>query len=180
LVRLALIHYQFETIHPFYDGNGRVGRLLISLILSSEQILEHPLLYLSAYFQRNRDQYYSALRRVSTHNAWNGWIFYFLEAVRSQSLDAIDAARRLVALRDAYHVRLHTARSSGLIHKLIDDLFIYPAMSATRAARLLGVTWRAAQQSIDKLVQANILREITGQRRNRIFLAEEIVRSIEA
>lgn len=180
LVRFALIHYQFEAIHPFYDGNGRVGRLLISLLLSAEQILDQPLLYLSAYFERHRDRYYSALRRVSTHGAWTDWVYYFLEGVQSQSFEAIDAARRLLALRDVYHRRLQTARSSALIHKLIDDLFLYPAMSATRAAKLLGVTWRAAQQNIEKLVDANILREVTGQKRNRIFLAEELVRSIEA
>lgn len=180
LVRFALIHYQFETIHPFYDGNGRVGRLLISLLLSAEQILDQPFLYLSAYFERHRDRYYSALRRVSTHGAWSDWVYYFLDGVQSQSFEAIDAARRLLTLRDVYHRRLQTARSSALIHKLIDDLFLYPAMSATRAAKLLGVTWRAAQQNIDKLVDANILREVTGQKRNRIFLAEELVRSIEA
>lgn len=179
LVRFALIHYQFEAIHPFSDGNGRIGRLLISLLLSSERILDQPLLYLSAFFERNRDRYYTALRRVSTHGAWNDWILYFLEAVRSQSIEAIDAAGRLLGLRDTYHKRLHTARSSALIHKLIDDLFVYPAMSVPRAAKLLGVTWRAAQLNIEKLVQAKILREITGQKRNRIYFAEEIVRSIE-
>lgn len=179
LVRLALVHYQFESIHPFYDGNGRVGRLLISLLLASEHILEQPLLYLSAHFERNRDRYYSALRRVSTHGAWNEWIFFFLEAVRDQSVEAVDSARHLLALRDTYHKRLQTARSSALVQKLIDELFVYPAMSAPRAAKLLGVTWRSAQQNIDKLVEANILREITGRRRNRIFLAEEIVRTIE-
>lgn len=180
LVRFALVHYQFEAIHPFFDGNGRVGRLLISLLLSAEQILDQPLLYLSAYFERHRERYYSALRRVSTHGAWSDWIYYFLEAVQSQSLEAIDAARRLLALRDDYHRRLQTARSSALIHKLVDELFVYPAMSGPRAAKLLGVTWRAAQQNIDKLVEAKILREITGRKRNRIFLAEEIVRKIEA
>ncbi len=179
LVRFALIHYQFEAIHPFHDGNGRVGRLLISLLLSAEQILDQPLLYLSAYFEQSRDRYYSALRRVSTHGEWVDWILYFVEGVRSQSLEAIEAARRLLALRDAYHARLQTARSSALVHKLIDDLFVYPAMSISRAGKLLGVTWRAAQQNVEKLVDARILREITGQKRNRIFLADEIVRSIE-
>ena len=110
---------------------------------------------------------------------WNEWIFFFLEAVRDQSVEAVDSARHLLALRDTYHKRLQTARSSALVQKLIDELFVYPAMSAPRAAKLLGVTWRSAQQNIDKLVEANILREITGRRRNRIFLAEEIVRSIE-
>jgi Fic family protein len=180
LVRMALIHYQFETIHPFHDGNGRVGRLLVSLLLSAERVLDQPLLYLSAYFERHREQYYRSLRRVSTDGAWSDWLLYFLEAVRVQSLEAVRSAGGLLTLRDEYHQRLHVARSSALVHRLIDELFVVPAVTVTRVAKMLDLTHRGAQQNVEKLIEAKILREITGRRRNRIFLAEEIIRAIEA
>ncbi|HJW95208.1 MAG TPA: Fic family protein [Thermoanaerobaculia bacterium] len=179
LIRLALIHYQFESIHPFHDGNGRVGRLLVSVLLTAERILDQPLLYLSAYFERHRDQYYQALRRVSTEGAWHGWLTYFLEAVRVQSLDAVRSADRLLKLREEYHGRTHAARS-GLLHKLIDQLFISPATTVPRVAKMLDITQRAAQQNVEKLIEAKVLREITGRRRYRIFLADELIRAIEA
>ncbi len=179
LLRLAMIHYQFEAIHPFHDGNGRIGRLLISLLLSSEGLLTEPLLYLSAYFERNRDEYYRNLREVSTRGDWQQWFLYFLEGVRQQSFDAIETANRLTTLRSVFHERLHTPRATGLLHKMVDHLFISPATTISDAARLLGVTFRSAQQNVDKLIEAKILREVTGQKRNRIFIAPEIVTAIE-
>lgn len=179
LVRLAMIHYQFEAIHPFHDGNGRIGRLLISLLLSAEQLLPEPLLYLSAYFERNRDEYYRALREVSTRGDWRQWFLYFLEGVRQQSFDAIDTANRLTNLRASFHERLHTPRRTGLLHKLVDNLFVRPVITIPEAARILDITYRSAQQNVDRLVETRILRELTGQKRNRIFIADEIVRAIE-
>lgn len=176
LVRLALIHDQFEAIRPFHDGNGRIGRLLVSLLLITEGLLDQPLLCLSAYFERHRDRYDRALRRVSTDGAWREWVAYFLEAVRAQSRDAIRSVRALLQLRDAYHERVR----GELAHKLIDELFIAPATSVSCVMKLLDITHRAAQQNVEKLIAAKIVREVTGRRRYRIFLAEEIIRAIEA
>lgn len=179
LVRFALTHYQFEAIHPFYDGNGRIGRLLVSLLLCAEGLLPQPLLYLSAYFERNRADYYRNLREVSTEGRWSQWLTYFLEGVREQSYAAIATANRLAALRSEYHERLHAPRATGLLHKLVDALFVSPAITIPRAARLLGVTFRSAQQNVERLLSAGILREITGQKRNRIFISDEIVAAVE-
>lgn len=179
LVRIAMIHYQFEAIHPFHDGNGRLGRLLIALFLCSQRLLPQPLLYLSAYFEKRRARYYELLRAVSTHSAWEDWIVFFLDAVRAQSIDAVKRANALLALRDRYHAQFQSARSSALLHKLIDRLFEFPAITIPFAARLLGVTYRSAQQNVAKLEEAGIVTEATGQRRNRIFYAQEIVEAIE-
>lgn len=179
LIRFALTHYQFEAIHPFHDGNGRIGRLLVSLLLCAEGLLPRPLLYLSAYFEKNRADYYRTLREVSTQGLWNQWLAYFLEGVREQSYGAIATANRLAALRAEYHERLHAPRATGLLHKLVDALFISPAATIPQAAQLLEVTYRAAQQNVERLVAADILREITGRKRNRIFISDEIVHAIE-
>jgi Fic family protein len=180
LIRHAIIHYQFEAIHPFHDGNGRLGRLLIALLLASERLLPQPLLYLSAYFEKHRSRYYELLRAISTDGGWDEWIVFFLDAVQTQSRDAIDRATRLLALRDRYHAIFHAARSSALLHKLIDRLFEFPALTIPFASRLLDVTYRSAQQNVAKLVEAGIVREATGKQRNRIFFAQEIFEAIDS
>lgn len=179
LIRFALTHYQFEAIHPFHDGNGRIGRLLISLLLCAEGLMPQPLLYLSAYFERNRAEYYRTLREISTHGHWNQWLTYFLEGVRQQSYDAIATANGLAALREDFHERLHAPRATGLLHKLVDGLFETPAITVPGAASLLGVTYRSAQQNVERLVGAGVLREMTGQKRNRIFICDAIIEAIE-
>jgi Fic family protein len=179
LLRLAAIHYQFEAIHPFLDGNGRMGRLLITLLLCKDGLLSQPLLYLSAFFERHRDEYYRGLQAVSREGDWEGWFDFFLRAVASQSRDAIDRSARLLALWQAYRVRLQAARASALLLRLVDALFNYPALSNRRASQLLGVTPRAAQLSIQKLIDAGILTEATGRQRNRIYVGQEILRTIE-
>jgi Fic family protein len=179
LVRLAMVHYQFEAIHPFHDGNGRIGRLLISLLLSAEGLMPQPLLYLSAYFERNRPEYYKRLLEVSTRGAWEAWIVYFLRGIQEQCADAITTANRLQALRASFHERVQTPRRTGLLNKLIDELFIFPALTIREAAKLLEVTARSAQQNVERLVALGILREVTGRKRNRIFISDEIVRTIE-
>ncbi len=175
LVRLALIHYQFEAIHPFLDGNGRVGRLLISLLLHEWGLLPQPLLYLSAFFERRRQEYYERLLAVSQKGAWVGWLLFFLEGVAEQSADGTERALRLVALRERYRGRLQTARAFALPLLLVDHLFGLPAIDIAGAARLLGVSRRAASLIVEKLVEAGILLEVTGKERNRIFMAPEIL-----
>jgi Fic family protein len=180
LVRLALIHYQFEAIHPFLDGNGRVGRLLVSLLLHHWSLLPQPLLFLSAYFERHRDDYYRLLLDVSTKDAWPLWIRFYAAGVAEQATDAVTRSGRLLALHEEYRRRLLGARTSSLPLRLVDELFMRPAITITRAQQVLDVTWRSAQLNIEKLVEASILDEITGQPRNRVYVAREIVALLEA
>jgi Fic family protein len=175
LIRIALVHYQFEAIHPFLDGNGRIGRLLVSLLMQEWRLLPTPLLYLSAFFETRRDDYYRHLLSVSTHGAWDRWIRFFLEGVASQSRDVIDRARRLTALREDYHRRVQVSRASALLPRLVDHLFERPAITVTGAKEVLGVTFRAASQNVQKLVAAGILHETTGRERNRIYVASEVL-----
>ncbi|MDP9242356.1 MAG: Fic family protein [Actinomycetota bacterium] len=175
LIRIALVHYQFEAIHPFLDGNGRIGRLLVSLLMQEWHLLPAPLLYLSAFFESRRDDYYRHLLSVSTHGTWDTWIRFFLEGVASQSRDVIDRARRLTELREDYHRRVQVSRASALLLRLVDHLFERPAITVTGAKEVLGVTFRAASQNVQKLVAAGILHETTGRERNRIYVASEIL-----
>lgn len=179
LVRLAMIHYQFEAIHPFLDGNGRIGRLLIALLLCIDRLLPQPLLYLSAYFERNRDEYYRLLLSVSQTGDWEGWIRFFLRAVGTQARDAIGRSDKLLALWQSYRTRMQEARASALLLRLVDELFAYPALTNPGAVKRLGITPRSAQLNIQKLVSAGILREATGRRRNRVYIAPEIIGVIE-
>ena len=178
VVRLALVHYQFESIHPFVDGNGRIGRLLISLMLCLEDVLPMPLLYLSAYFEKTRAEYYDRLLRVNHRGMWNDWLVYFARGVASESLDAVDRAQRLKNLQAKYIQKVRTARTSALLTKLIEELFNQPMVTMGKVAELLGVTPNTAQKHIDRLIDNGILRELTGRKRNRIFVAEGIIKSI--
>ncbi|MGH2536778.1 MAG: Fic family protein [Candidatus Promineifilaceae bacterium] len=180
LVRLALIHYQFEAIHAFLDGNGRVGRLLISLLLFAWRLLPQPLLYLSAYFEANRALYYECLLRVSQAGEWAEWLAYFLRGVHSQAADATARIGRLQALREAYRQRWQRARSAARLLQLVDLLFERPALSIREVSRALGVGYPTAQSYVDRLVAAGILREITGRARNRLYRADEILAAIDA
>jgi Fic family protein len=175
LLRVALVHYQFEAIHPFLDGNGRVGRLLVSLLLLEWGLLPKPLLYLSAYFEAHRSEYYDRLLAVTTTGGWHGWAKFFLAGVASESADVIERAGRLQALRQQYHERLQVTRASALLLKLVDHLFAQPAIRIAMAQNVLGITFRAASLNVQKLVDAGILQEITGRERNRVFVAQEIL-----
>lgn len=179
LVRLALIHYQFEAIHPFLDGNGRIGRLLVPLLLCAEGLLTQPLLYLSAFFERHRDEYYQLLLDVSQKGLWTKWILFFLRAVATQAADAIRRSDGLLKLWQTYRDQLQSARASALLLQLVDDLFAYPALSNPGVSKRLNITPRSAQQNINKLIDAGILREATGRRRNRVYIAADIIDIIE-
>jgi len=179
LIRLAMIHYQFEAIHPFLDGNGRIGRLLITLLLCTQRLLPQPLLYLSAFFERFRDDYYNLLLSVSQKGKWENWIRFFLRAVATQARDAIRRSDRLLALWRDYRIRMQEARASALLLQLVDKLFEYPAITNRRAANRLSITARSAQLNVQKLLNAGILQEATGQQRNRVYIAPEIIRILE-
>jgi Fic family protein len=180
LIRLAAIHYQFEAIHPFLDGNGRIGRLLMTLLLCKEGALPEPLLYLSAYFERYRNEYYRLLLAVRQAGKWIDWISFFLRGVAEQSRDALVRSDRLLQLWKNYRGEFQSARSSALQLRLVDQLFAYHAITANQAAKLLKVTHRSAQLNIEKLIRKRILKEATGKQRNRVFIAPQIVKIIEA
>jgi Fic family protein len=179
LVRLALIHYQFEAIHPFLDGNGRVGRLLITLLLIKEELLPQPILYLSAFFERNRERYYELLLAVSQKGVWQEWIEYFLQGVAEESKDAVIRANSVIDLWTTYRQKLQNERHSVSTLTLLDEIIKNPVMTYTKAQNILGVTNRAARQNVDKLVEIGLLKEVTDRERYKIFVATEIISILE-
>lgn len=180
VVRLALVHYQFETIHPFLDGNGRIGRLLLILLHCAENILPQPMLYLSAYFERHREKYYQLLLSTSQDGRWSEWISFFLRGVAEQSRDAIKRSERLLALWHQYRKRVQEVRSSALPLVLVDELFTRPYLTFGAARHVLGVTFRSAQLNVRKLIAAGILEELPGRSYGKIFVAREVLDVLEA
>ncbi len=178
LLRIAAIHYQFEAFHPFIDGNGRIGRLLVIALLVDWGLLPAPLLDISAYIDTRRDAYYDSLLAVSTAGDWEGWFRYFLDAVAVQARATIMRATVLRDLREEYRCRLATPRGSARAGMLVDSLFATPAMTIRKAQELLSVTHRAATVNIEKLVAAGILTEIDTGRRTRVFLAVDILSAL--
>jgi len=178
LVQCALMHYQFEAIHPFLDGNGRVGRLLITFFLCERGHLPQPLLYLSAFFERYRDDYYARLLEVSQSGDWRGWIQFFLRGLATQASDAAANSQRILALQQQYRDKLLKHKATPTALGITEELFLNPYVSATRLAKRLGVSFPTVQAAIDRLVQVGILREVTGRLRNRIYCAEEFLRTI--
>lgn len=179
LVRMAIIHYQFEAIHPFLDGNGRIGRLLITLLMVAQGLLTQPLLYLSAYFERSRSNYYDQLLAVSQRGAWQDWIKYFLNGVSLQSKDALARADKLLTLNQSYRHRVGEKRASAHLFVLLDSLFSRPVVSVKSVATQLRVTPKSAQQHIDRLLAEGILNEATGKKRNRVYVAPEIFKILD-
>lgn len=174
LVQAAIGHYQFEAIHPFGDGNGRVGRLLIPLILRERGLLPQPLLYLSAYFERSRSEYYERLLRVSTHGDWDGWVAYFLLGVSTQAKEAVDLADKLLALHNRYREELQAKRVTANVLALIDALFENPLMYTKRAENILEVSAPTARATIGVLVEHGVLREVTKRSWRKIYEASEV------
>lgn len=175
LLRLAIAHYQFEAIHPYVDGNGRMGRLLIVLMLCQTRRIAAPMLYLSAYFERRRLKYYDLMLQVSMTGDWNPWLEFFLDGIASQATDALVRTQRLHDLRDDYRARLTGARKSTSALRLIDSLFKSPVTTTSRAKKLLGMTDTAALENIQKLVDARILDPPTRVGRQFYYVAREIV-----
>ncbi len=167
-----------KPFHPFIDGNGRVGRLLLPLLLCSEEVLPHPLLYLSEFFERHRRRYYELLLAVSRDGAWNEWVEFFLVGVAAQARDASERAVHLQELRDKLHQKFHTARSSALLLKLIDELFRSPYLTFSRAQRILGLSPRGAGLNVLKLVDAGVLRRVPKPERPVFFVARQILDAI--
>jgi Fic family protein len=179
LLRLGLIHYQFEAIHPFLDGNGRIGRLLITLLLCAWDLLPQPLLYLSAFFEAHRTEYYECLFGVSQTGAWDRWLAFFLRGVTEQAHDSLTRARRLQALRERYRGQLQSRRMAARLLQLVDLLFAQPVLTARQVEAALDVDFPTALRYVNQLVEAGLLREITGKARKRVYRADELLQAIE-
>jgi Fic family protein len=180
LIRLGLVHYQFEAIHPFLDGNGRIGRLLMTLLACAWDLLPAPLLYLSAYFEANREAYYDRLLAVSQRGAWEEWLSFFLHGIAHQAGDAVQRARILQDERERLRAQLMGERTGARLLPLVELLFSRPVINARQAADALGVQFATAQGYIEDLEQAGVLREATGQARNRVYVADRVLRILEA
>jgi Fic family protein len=177
LIKASLIHYQFETIHPFPDGNGRVGRLLIPLFLCSRNQISQPLLYLSQYFEKNYGEYIDRMFEVSRSAAWGAWIEFFLIGVEKSCADAISKAHALQDLYRTYRERIQKARSSALLARIVDSLFDAPATTIPYAMNTLHITYNSAKNNIKRLVDCGILSESElPPRRPKWFFASEIIR----
>jgi len=176
LVEAFLVHYQFEAIHPFSDGNGRVGRLLLALTIKEWCGLSEQWLYMSAYYDRYKDEYIDRLFQVSACGDWTGWIEFCLHGVAAQALDAQARCERLLSLRQEYHRRLAAISCSNRINNIVEDLFISPVVTAVALRQKTGVTYPTARADIACLVDLGILREVQlRQRRQKGYYCEDIL-----
>jgi Fic family protein len=181
LIRIAIAHYQFETIHPFLDGNGRIGRLLITLFLVSEGILDKPLLYLSVFFEKNRDLYYNRLSAVRTSNDLLRWISYFLEGIEETATLAIQSLKTVLNLKEILENQIENefGRRSEAGKKLLHGLFREPTITVDKAVELTGLSFKAANDLVLLFQEKGILFEQTGQARNRVFVFKEYLKAFE-
>lgn len=179
LVKAALGHYQFESLHPFSDGNGRLGRLVVVLQLIDNGALSYPILNISPWLEERKDEYKDHLLRVSETGDPDAWLQFFFEAVRSQADDAVRRIERIVEIRNRMRERLRQAKARGVVLEIVDDLIAYPVITVTQAAELHNVTYPPANHAIQKLVELGFLSEITGSNYNRIFVCREILAAVE-
>jgi Fic family protein len=179
LARAGMIHYQFEAIHPFLDGNGRVGRLIIMLLFREWEILSQPLLNLSAYFEQYRQEYYDRLLAVSQRGQWEEWLRFFLRGISAQAQDSVVRMTRLQGLRTTYEDLVQADRNSVRMAAVIDFIFSRPILTIRQLEIALDIPYVAAKRYVEKLVDAGVLRETTGYARNRIFQASEIFKALE-
>ena len=171
LIRIGLAHAQFETIHPFLDGNGRVGRLLITFLLCSREILHKPVLYLSYYFKRHRQAYYDHLQAVRDNGDWEGWLAFFLRGVTEVSRQATETARRILLMREEHRSAIteNMGYAAGNGHRVLETLFERPIVSVKDVEGITGTSYAAANQLVKRMEGLGLLEEITGQARNRRF-----------
>jgi len=181
LVKIGLAHVQFETIHPFLDGNGRIGRLLITFLLCERGVLQKPVLYLSYYFKRHRQAYYDHLQAVRDAGDWEGWLAFFLRGIAEVSAQATETARRILELRESHRALIaeHLGRAAGNGHRVLERLYERPIISVKEVRTITGTSNPAANQLVQKLTKHGVLNEITGQKRNRRFRYEAYVRLFE-
>ncbi len=177
LIKIGLAHAQFETIHPFLDGNGRVGRLLITFLLCEQDVLLKPVLYLSYYFKKNRQLYYEKLQAVRDHGLWEDWLAFFMKGVIEVSRQATETARRVLMLREDHRsiITENFGRAAVNAHRVLEHLYIHPIVSVADVQELTGTTYPAANELVSRLREHGILKEMTRQVRNRKFTYESYV-----
>lgn len=178
LVKIALAHVQFETIHPFLDGNGRVGRLLITFLLTERGVLHKPVLYLSHYFRQHRQAYYEHLQAVRERGDWEAWLAFFLQGVIEVAGEATETARRIQLMRERHRLAItdRLGRAAGNGHRVLESLFDRPIVTVADVRETTGTTYAAANNMVARLVELGILVEMTGYARNRRFRYEPYVR----
>jgi Fic family protein len=177
LIKIGLVHAQFETIHPFLDGNGRIGRLLITFLLCQREVLLKPVLYLSYYFKRHRQAYYDHLQSVRDHGTWETWLAFFLKGIHEVSQQATETARRILMLRETHRriITNHLGRTAGNGHRALEYLYQHPIVTVQEIQNLIGVTYPAANNLVTRLTQQGIVREMTGHLRNRLFIYQDYI-----
>lgn len=176
LIQAALMHYQFEAIHPFIDGNGRIGRLLITLFLYQKGSLTQPLLYLSDFFEKFRDEYYRRLLAVSQKGDWKGWIDFFLRGVINMATDSLANAKRILELYGKYTNLINkTARVSEIVHKLLDEMFSSPVIAIPTLSKKWGVQFNSVKKGVSQMEKLGILQELTGKQRNKLYASKELL-----
>ena len=182
LIKAALAHAQFETIHPFLDGNGRLGRLLISFILYHDGLISQPLLYLSLYFKEHRSYYYDLLNRVRTEGDWERWIGFFLEGVELTALDAVLRARQLVAQiqQDQAHISKEGGRGANSMLRILDCFSHRPIETIKGISVTTGLSYPSISNALKRLEKMGIVREITGRQRNRLFSYDAYMKILNA
>lgn len=181
LIRIAIAHYQFETIHPFLDGNGRIGRLMITLFLVSEGILDKPLLYLSTYFEKNKGLYYDNLSLVRSKSDMIQWIKYFLVGIEQTAAKAVQTLTDILKLKETIEIDINTnfGRRSNTALVLLQSLFVNPVTTIDKAATICSLSFKAANNLVMLMQQKKYLKELTGQTRNRIFIFEPYLNVFE-
>lgn len=180
LLRLAFVHYQFEAIHPFVDGNGRIGRLLLAILLSDWEILPQPLLYLSEYFESHRQEYYDLLLAVSETGAWRAWVLFFLRGVAQQAYSAGEKIKCMQDLQRNWRQRLAATRAAASVMLLADQLFLQPILTIPGARKLLGVAYNTARTAVERLIQVEILSPMGDDRYGKVFIARELLEAISS
>ena len=177
LIRVGLVHSQFETIHPFVDGNGRLGRLLITFMLCEQEALQKPVLYLSHYFKQHHQEYYDRLQAVRDKGAWEDWLMFFLRGIKEVSIEAADTARNILLLREDHRQTIadQLGRSGANGMRVIEHLYRQPYISVGEVQNIIGKTYATANNLVTRLVELGILCEITGHKRHRRFLYRDYV-----
>lgn len=177
LVQVGLAHAQFETIHPFVDGNGRLGRLLITFLLCERSVLSKPVLYVSLTLKKRRQEYYERLQAVRDHGAWEEWLVFFLDCVAEAALDAARLAKSILSLREAHRDAIvnEMGARAGKAIRLLERLYRDPYIEVNEAVKMLGVSYVNANTIVWDMERLGILREATGQQRNRIFVYEDYI-----
>ncbi len=178
LIKIGLVHSQFETIHPFVDGNGRLGRLLITFMLCEQKALQKPVLYLSHYFKQHHQEYYDRLQGVRDNGAWEDWLIFFLKGIKEVSIESADTARNILILREHHRETIanHLGRSGANGMRIIEHLYRQPYISVGEVQKIIGTTYATANNLVARLVEHGILHEATNQKRNRRFLYRDYVK----